>query len=133
MTEPALPPILVVDDNQDNAEIIRQYLEIRGYPITVAHNGDEALVAFDENGILWVAGQLGEPGGSVADQTRQALAAIDAIGIDVVLEHLVAQEADVGGLAVADAVARDARRAAPAQLERRAYRIVIRRVSPAGP
>ena len=31
------------------------------------------------NGILWVAGQLGEPGGSVADQTRQALAAIDAI------------------------------------------------------
>ena len=38
-----LPPILVVDDNHDNAEIIRQYLEIRGYPITVAHNGDEAL------------------------------------------------------------------------------------------
>ena len=31
------------------------------------------------NGILWVAGQLGEPRGSVADQTRQALAAIDAI------------------------------------------------------
>ncbi|WP_128516575.1 RidA family protein [Tabrizicola thermarum] len=31
------------------------------------------------NGILWVAGQLGEPGGSVADQTAQALAAIDAI------------------------------------------------------
>ena len=48
MTEPVLPPILVVDDNQDNAEIIRQYLEIRGYPITVAHNGDEALVAFEE-------------------------------------------------------------------------------------
>lgn len=48
MTEKALPPILVVDDNQDNAEIIRQYLEIRGYPITVAHNGDEALVAFEE-------------------------------------------------------------------------------------
>jgi two-component system response regulator VicR len=41
------PPILVVDDNHDNAEIIRQYLEIRGYPITVAHNGDEALAVFD--------------------------------------------------------------------------------------
>src|SRR5439155_3658384 len=42
-----LPPILVVDDNHDNAEIIRQYLEIRGYPITVAHDGDEALVLFE--------------------------------------------------------------------------------------
>ncbi|MEP6495640.1 MAG: response regulator [bacterium] len=41
------PTILVVDDNYDNAEIIRQYLEIRGYPIVVAHSGDEALAAFD--------------------------------------------------------------------------------------
>ena len=48
MADQSLPPILVVDDNQDNAEIIRQYLEIRGYPITVAHNGDEALVAFEQ-------------------------------------------------------------------------------------
>ena len=43
----ALPPILVVDDNHDNAEIIRQYLEIRGYPITVSHDGDEALALFE--------------------------------------------------------------------------------------
>ena len=42
-----LPPILVVDDNHDNAEIIRQYLEIRGYPITVAHDGDEALAVYE--------------------------------------------------------------------------------------
>ena len=47
MTEQGLPPILVVDDNQDNAEIIRQYLEVRGYPISVAHNGDEALAMFE--------------------------------------------------------------------------------------
>lgn len=46
-SEAALPPILVVDDNHDNAEIIRQYLEIRGYPITVAHDGDEALALFE--------------------------------------------------------------------------------------
>ena len=47
MSNDALPPILVVDDNHDNAEIIRQYLEIRGYPITVAHGGDEALALFE--------------------------------------------------------------------------------------
>jgi two-component system response regulator VicR len=47
MTTSKLPPILVVDDNHDNAEIIRQYLEIRGYPITVANNGDEALALFE--------------------------------------------------------------------------------------
>ena len=47
MSKGSLPPILVVDDNHDNAEIIRQYLEIRGYPITVAHSGDEALALFE--------------------------------------------------------------------------------------
>jgi DNA-binding response OmpR family regulator len=47
MQNATLPAILVVDDNHDNAEIIRQYLEIRGYPITVAHGGDEALALFD--------------------------------------------------------------------------------------
>ena len=47
-SDPALPPILVVDDNHDNAEIIRQYLEIRGYPISVAHDGDEALALFEQ-------------------------------------------------------------------------------------
>src|SRR3954470_6943690 len=48
MAEPAHPPILVVDDNPDNAHIIRDYLEARGYPITVAYNGDEALKACEE-------------------------------------------------------------------------------------
>src|SRR5438094_5463285 len=51
MTEPntkAKPSILVVDDNRDNADIIRDYLEARGYPITVAYGGDEALAAFEK-------------------------------------------------------------------------------------
>jgi two-component system cell cycle response regulator len=47
MTKTQLPPILVVDDNRDNAEIIRQYLEVRGYPITVATSGEEALAVFE--------------------------------------------------------------------------------------
>jgi two-component system response regulator VicR len=48
MTDNIHPPILVVDDNPDNAHIIRDYLEARGYPITVAYNGDDALKAFEE-------------------------------------------------------------------------------------
>jgi CheY-like chemotaxis protein len=48
MTDAAhLPTILVVDDNPDNTDIIRHYLEARGYPIVVAHNGEEALAAFE--------------------------------------------------------------------------------------
>jgi CheY-like chemotaxis protein len=48
MQSPDLPRILVVDDNRDNANIIRQYLEaVCGYPITVAYDGDEALRAFE--------------------------------------------------------------------------------------
>jgi len=48
MADATHPPILVVDDNPDNAHIIRDYLEAKGYPITVAYNGDDALKAFNE-------------------------------------------------------------------------------------
>ena len=48
MADTSHPPILVVDDNPDNAHIIRDYLEARGFPITVAYNGDDALRAFEE-------------------------------------------------------------------------------------
>ncbi|HEX5576739.1 MAG TPA: response regulator [Gemmatimonadaceae bacterium] len=48
MTDKSLPSILVVDDNEDNAHIIRDYLEARGYPIFVAYNGDEAMELFEK-------------------------------------------------------------------------------------
>jgi two-component system response regulator VicR len=48
MADTSHPQILVVDDNPDNAHIIRDYLEAQGYPITVAYNGDEAMKAFSE-------------------------------------------------------------------------------------
>ena len=48
MADISLPHILVVDDNPDNAHIIRDYLEAKGYPITVAYNGDDALTAFEK-------------------------------------------------------------------------------------
>src|ERR1700741_1370080 len=48
MADTTHPPILVVDDNPDNAPISRDSLEARGFPITVAYNGDDALKAFEE-------------------------------------------------------------------------------------
>jgi len=48
MTDQNLPRILVVDDNHDNADIIRDYLEARGYPISVAYDGDEAMRLFEQ-------------------------------------------------------------------------------------
>lgn len=47
MSDPKLPSILVVDDNQDNAHIIRDYLEARGYKISVAYDGNEAMQVFE--------------------------------------------------------------------------------------
>ncbi len=47
MTDQTLPSILVVDDNEDNAHIIRDYMEAKGYPIHVAYNGDEAMEIFE--------------------------------------------------------------------------------------
>ncbi|MEX2283650.1 MAG: diguanylate cyclase [Gemmatimonadota bacterium] len=41
--------ILVVDDNLDNVEIIATRLRFRGYEIIEAHNGQEALAAFEEH------------------------------------------------------------------------------------
>ena len=42
-----MPLILVVDDDWDNADIVRQFLEAHGYQVVVAQDGDEALVAFE--------------------------------------------------------------------------------------
>ena len=54
--------------------------------ITRYGTGTRMSEAVAYNGILWVAGQVGEPGASVADQTRRCLAEVDRIlagaGID---------------------------------------------------
>ena len=47
MPEATFPNVLVVDDNHDNADIMRQYLEAKGYPVAVAYSGEEALSLFE--------------------------------------------------------------------------------------
>ncbi|MEO7103317.1 MAG: response regulator [Gemmatimonadaceae bacterium] len=42
--------ILVVDDNHDNAEIVRAYLEsTNDFAVTVAHDGDEAIARYHDS------------------------------------------------------------------------------------
>jgi putative two-component system response regulator len=40
--------ILVVDDDRDNAVIVRDVLEAHGYTVFVARDGDEGLAMFEE-------------------------------------------------------------------------------------
>mgnify|MGYP001556924573 CR=1 FL=1 len=47
MSTTSAPAILVVEDNDDNAEIVRALLESRGFSVLVAHDGDDALALFD--------------------------------------------------------------------------------------
>lgn len=48
MPDTSLPRVLVVDDNLDNAKIIRDYLGSLNYPVSVAYGGAEALRMFAE-------------------------------------------------------------------------------------
>lgn len=47
--------------------------------ITRIGSGPRMSEAVCYNGIVWVAGQVGNPGDSVADQTRTCLAEVDRI------------------------------------------------------
>lgn len=40
--------ILVVDDNRDNVEILRAFLESRNYRVAIAENGKSALAKLEE-------------------------------------------------------------------------------------
>lgn len=72
------PHILVVDDNRDNANIVRQYLEaVCGFTITVAYDGDEALQYFEAkrpNVILLDVMMPGRDGWDVCRTIKQQLA-----------------------------------------------------------
>jgi len=41
------PTILVVDDSTETADILRRYLEMHGYAVSLARDGDAALAAFE--------------------------------------------------------------------------------------
>jgi DNA-binding response OmpR family regulator len=62
--------LLVVDDNIDNADLLRDYLSARGYHVAVAHSGDEALAQFDQTRPALVLLDIMMPGRSGWDVCR---------------------------------------------------------------
>jgi two-component system sensor histidine kinase ChiS len=44
---PLAPAVLVVDDDRDSAALLREALTARGYSVTVAYDGEDALRAFE--------------------------------------------------------------------------------------
>ena len=62
--------LLVVDDNIDNADLLRDYLSARGFHVAVAHSGDEALAQFEQTRPALVLLDIMMPGRSVWDVCR---------------------------------------------------------------
>jgi DNA-binding response OmpR family regulator len=85
MTASDLPRILVVDDNEDNAHIIRDYLESKGYPISVAYNGDEAMALFAKENPSIVLLDVMMPGRDGWQVCREIKASPNAKNIRVVM------------------------------------------------
>lgn len=62
--------LLVVDDNIDNADLLRDYLAARGFHVVVAHSGDEALAQFEQTRPALVLLDIMMPGRSGWDVCR---------------------------------------------------------------
>lgn len=70
MTTQTAATLLVVDDNLDNADLLRDYLTAHGYHVIVAHSGDEALAQFEETRPALVLLDVMMPGRSGWDVCR---------------------------------------------------------------
>jgi two-component system, sensor histidine kinase ChiS len=70
MEHNAATTLLVVDDNVDNADLLRDYLTSRGYHVVVAHGGDEALAQFEQTRPALVLLDIMMPGRSGWDVCR---------------------------------------------------------------
>ena len=62
--------LLVVDDNIDNADLLRDFLTSRGYHVVVANSGDEALAQFEQTRPALVLLDIMMPGRSGWDVCR---------------------------------------------------------------
>lgn len=62
--------VLIVDDSRDNTDIVRRFLELRGFRAVVAHDAQSALAAFDAERPAVVLLDVRMPGRSGLDVCR---------------------------------------------------------------
>jgi CheY-like chemotaxis protein len=75
LPEPAHHKILVADDNRDAADSMAMLLELAGYEVLIAHNGQEALrkiITDEPAAAILDIGMAGMTGYEIARQVRSA-------------------------------------------------------------
>jgi CheY-like chemotaxis protein len=75
LPEPARHKILVADDNRDAADSMAMLLELAGYEVLIAHNGQEALrkiITDEPAAAILDIGMAGMTGYEIARQVRSA-------------------------------------------------------------
>lgn len=72
--------ILLMDDEEDIRELLGELLELAGYEVVSASDGEEAITLFqeDENGFTFVIMDLTIPGGMGGKETMEKLLQIDS-------------------------------------------------------
>ncbi|NTV62991.1 MAG: PAS domain-containing protein [Oscillochloris sp.] len=55
-------PILIVDDNQENSQVMAEYLQSYGYGVTIVHSGSEALACAEQNPPALIVMDIQMPG-----------------------------------------------------------------------
>jgi DNA-binding response OmpR family regulator len=81
--------VLVVDDDEDIAQLMRDYLEADGFHVVIAHDGDAALDAIDLHPVQCVLLDVTMPGRSgfdvlrsIRERTDVAVLMLSALGSD---------------------------------------------------
>lgn len=99
-------PVLVVDDFSDGRELLAEYLEWRGFRVSTAASGDEAIASAVQTRPAAILMDLGMPGmdGWEATRVMRSMPALCDVLIVAVTAHALTRETEAALRAGCDAV-----------------------------
>lgn len=92
--------ILIVDDEHDFCEVLRDFLMVKGYEIAVAHNGEEALAAYMQENpdvVLLDIQMPGKDGLQVLRELKALDQGANVIMVTVIQDDEIAKQAMAEG------------------------------------